>query len=125
MIISPDGVALAAGGASPGEIGVTRGDPALVKALGRAFRWRKMLETGVVTSITEIATVEKINRSYVSRVLRLTLLAPSIVEALLDGRPAPEMTLPGLMGPLPASWSEQRVAMSGAPLRSCVGLSIK
>src|SRR5215468_7213690 len=61
-------------------------DSALVKAIARAFRWQKMLETGRYATITEIAKAEKINPSYVSRVLRLTLLAPGTVEAILDGQ---------------------------------------
>ena len=61
-------------------------DNAMVKAIARAFRWREMLESGEYATIREIATAEKINESYVGRVLRLTLLAPDIVEAILDGR---------------------------------------
>ena len=79
-------------------------DTTLVKALARAFRWRKMLETGRYATIGEIAAVEKINDSFVSRLLRLTLLAPDIVEAILDGRQPEGMTLPGLMGPFPVEW---------------------
>ena len=86
-------------------------DNARVKALARAFRWRRMLETGAVMTIGEIAAKEKINASYVSRALRLTLLAPEIVEAILDGRQEPEITLPVLMGPFPVEWGEQRVAV--------------
>ncbi len=66
-----------------------------------------MLESGVVSTVREIAVREKINKSYVSRVLRLTLLAPDIVEAILDGRQAPEVTLPGLMKGFPVGWKEQ------------------
>jgi DNA-binding IscR family transcriptional regulator len=55
-----------------------------MKALVRAFRWRRMLETGAVSTVREIAAREKINSSYISRVLRLTLLAPEIVEAIAD-----------------------------------------
>ena len=62
-----------------------RVDNAMIKALARAFRWRKLLETGVYGTIEELAAAEKINSSYVSRVLRLTLLAPEIVEAILEG----------------------------------------
>ena len=80
----------------------------MVKALARAFRWRRMLETGVVATVTEIAARERINASYVSRVLRLTLLAPEIVEAILDGRQSAKVTLPKLIGPSPVEWSEQR-----------------
>ena len=56
-----------------------------------------MLEAGDRGTVSEIAAKEKINPSYVSRVLRLTLLAPAIVEAILDGRQPEGMTLPGLM----------------------------
>ena len=57
-----------------------RVDNAMIKALARAFRWRKLLETGVCGTIEELAAAEKINPSYVSRSLRLTLLAPTIVD---------------------------------------------
>ena len=79
----------------------------MFKALARGFRWRKLLETGVYGTIEEIAAAEKINSSYVSRLLRMTLLAPSIVEAILDGRQPAEMTLAGLMAPFAVSWAEQ------------------
>src|ERR1700716_283137 len=61
-------------------------DNAMVKAIARAFRWREMLENGTHATIAEIAAAEKINESYLGRVLRLTLLAPDIVEAILAGR---------------------------------------
>ncbi len=89
-----------------------RVDITLVKALARAFRWRLMLETGRYTTIDELAKAEKINASYVSRVLRLTLLAPDIVEAILDGRKALEMTLRGLMGAFPVEWERQQIRAS-------------
>ena len=89
-------------------------DNTMVKALARAFRWRRMLETGRHATIKEIAAAEKINESYVSRVLRLTLLAPDIVEATLDGRQAPDVTLPVLMGLFPVEWGEQRAVLAGA-----------
>ncbi len=107
MIISPDGVATVAGGRTPADIAVTHGDPALVKALARAFRWRRMLETGAACSVSDIARQEKLNTSYISRILRMTLLAPEIVEAILDGRQTPEMTLPALMLPFPVEWAQQ------------------
>ena len=83
-------------------------DSTMIKALARAFRWRRILETGEVATITEIAVRERINASYVSRVLRLTLLAPEIVEAILDGRQALGMTLPVLMKAFPVEWERQR-----------------
>ena len=79
----------------------------MVKALARAFRWRKLLEGGAYGTIEELAVAERINSSYVSRILRLTLLAPGIVEEILDGRQPAEMTLAALMKPFPVSWVEQ------------------
>lgn len=85
-----------------------RVDNTMVKAIARGFRWRKLLETGVHATVEDIAAAEKINASYVSRVLRLTLLAPSIVEAILDGRQGPQITLAKLMKPFPVEWDRQR-----------------
>jgi hypothetical protein len=67
------------------------------------------METGRYGTIDELAASEKINSSYISRVLRLTLLTPDIVEAILDGRQPTGMTLPGLMGPFPVAWKAQHV----------------
>ena len=72
-------------------------DITLVKALARAFRWRRMIETGRHATVAELAAAEKINPSYVSRVLRLTLLSPTIVEAILAGRQPEGVTLPALL----------------------------
>ena len=105
VVIAPDGTEAPAVGAA------ARIDSTLVKALARAFRWRRMLESGLVSTVGEIAVREKINKSYVSRVLRLTLLAPQIVEAILDGRQAEGVTLRGLMEPFPVEWHGQRVAL--------------
>jgi hypothetical protein len=82
-----------------------RVDNAMIKALAR----RKMLETGVYGRIDELAVAERINPSYVSRILRLTLLAPDIVEAILDGRQPIEITLARFMEPFPVVWHEQRL----------------
>jgi hypothetical protein len=82
QIIGPDGAPVQTGG-DPVE---TRGDPALVKALARAFRWRRMLEEGRYDSVRELAKAEGVDRAYVGRVLNLTLLAPGMVEAVLDGQ---------------------------------------
>jgi hypothetical protein len=67
-----------------------------------------MLENGTHATIAEIAAAEKFNESYVGRVLRLTLLAPDIVEAILDGRQPADMTLAVLMRPFAVEWTEQR-----------------
>lgn len=84
-----------------------RASTTLVKALARAFRWRRMLETNRHSTMIELAAAERINESYVSRILRLTLLAPEIVEAILDGRQPDRMTLPGLMAAVPVEWEGQ------------------
>jgi hypothetical protein len=91
--------------AAPARVDIT-----LVKALARAFRWRRMLEGGRFATVKELAAAEKINSSYVSRVLRLTLLAPDVVEAILDGRQPSAMTLPVLLELFPTCWSRQRAA---------------
>jgi hypothetical protein len=93
---------------TPGVLALDRRqDITLIKAVARAFRWRKMLETGRFGTLAELAAAEKINASYVSRVLRLTLLAPDIVEAILDGRQPADMTLALLMQPFGVLWEEQ------------------
>src|SRR4051794_13126094 len=81
-----------------------RADKTMVKALARAFRWRRMLEAGSYGTIDELAAAEKINSSYVSRLLRLTLLAPDIVETILDGRQPATLDLPALMKPFAVDW---------------------
>jgi hypothetical protein len=84
----------------------TRADPALVKALARAFRYQRLLDEAQHASISEMAEAERIERGYLGTLLRLTLLAPDIVEAILDG-PTGEVTLPTLLEPFPLNWSEQ------------------
>jgi hypothetical protein len=79
-------------------------DNTLVKALARAFRWRKLLESGVYATVAEMADAEGINRSYVSRVLRMTLLAPWVVDDILAGQNAADLTLPDLMAERAITW---------------------
>ena len=105
---------IAPGGIAPR--GTSAADTTLVKALARAFRWRRLMETGRFGTIGELAAAEKINSSYISRLLRLTLLAPDIVEVILDGRQPDGMTLPGLMEPFPTIWREQRARLAGRAL---------
>ena len=85
-----------------------RTDSALIKALARAFRWKRMLESGEFATIAELAEYEGIAPSYLTRVLRLTLLAPGIVEATLDGTQGSEVTLARVLEPLPVDWEMQR-----------------
>jgi hypothetical protein len=86
-------------------------DGTLVKALARAWRGQRILDDGVYASVSEIGDAENISKSYVSRILRLALLAPDIVEAILAARTDQGMMLERLERPLPASWVEQRVML--------------
>ena len=86
-----------------------RMDNTLVKALARAFRWKRILESGEFTTIAELAEREGIALSYMTRVLRLTLLAPDIVEAILDGRQDQELALARLLEPFSGDWGAQNV----------------
>ena len=85
-----------------------RTDNTLVKALARAFRWKRLLESGEFATIAELAEREGIAFTYMARVLRLTLLAPDIVEAILDGKQGPQVTLAMLLEPFSLVWSDQR-----------------
>jgi hypothetical protein len=85
-----------------------RVDGALIKAVVRAHRWRQMLESGEYASSAELAKAEKVNDSYLSRILRLTLIAPDITEAILAGRQLNTLQLDELLKPLPAAWERQR-----------------
>ena len=87
----------------------TRVDNTLVKAIARAHRWKQLLESGEFTTIHDLAAAEKINPSYLSRILRLTLLAPDIVESVLNGRQPAGLQLDVLMAPFPMEWKQQRV----------------
>lgn len=86
----------------------TRADPALVKALARAFRYQRMLDQGRYASITEMAAAERLERGYLGSLLRLTLLAPDIVSAILDGRQPEGLTFAALDGGVPVGWDAQR-----------------
>jgi len=94
-------------GVTAGATQPRRTDNTLVKALARAFRWKRMLESGEFTTIAELAEREGIAPSYMTRVLRLTLLAPDIVEAILDGKQGPEVTLAQALEPFPLEWAKQ------------------
>jgi hypothetical protein len=100
LVVTPDG--------SPAALpSRTRANPAMVKALARAHRWKRLLEEGRYASLSEMAKAEKIDRGYLGEMLRLTLLAPEIVEAILDGRQPTSIGLPALVERVPTSWSEQ------------------
>jgi hypothetical protein len=99
-IVAPDGSELTPSLPQP--------DGTLIKALARAWRWQRMLDNGVYTSVSEIGDAENISKSYVGRILRLALLAPDIIEAMFAGRADQSLVLEKLERPLPSSWAEQR-----------------
>lgn len=98
---------LAADGADLTAAPITRHvDNAMVKAIARAFRWRGMIEAGTYATIREIAAAENLSETYVGRTIRLTLLSPTIVQAILDGGQA-NLQLDDLMTIFPADWRVQ------------------
>jgi hypothetical protein len=103
VVVSPDGSVLPT---APRHV-ATNADPALLKALGRAFRWKRLLDDGTYASVSDIARAEKLDRTYVGDVLRLTLLAPEIVEAIVEGWQGEGVTLPVLMKGVATQWALQ------------------
>jgi hypothetical protein len=103
-IVSPDGSAIV-------PSSKPRPDGTLVKALARAWRWQRMLDEGVYASVSDIGDAENISKSYVSRILRLALLAPDIVASVLAGQTDQTLMLEHLERPLPTSWEEQRLTL--------------
>jgi hypothetical protein len=101
-IVAPDGTAIV-------PASKPQPDGTLVKA--RAWRWQRMLDDGVYTTVSEIGDTENISKSYVSRILRLALLAPDIIEAILAGQTDQALMLEQLERPLPASWDEQHESL--------------
>jgi hypothetical protein len=93
-IVAPDGNAIL-------PTNKPQPDGTLVKALARAWRWQRMLDDGVYASVSEIGDAENISKSYVSRILRLVLLAPDIIDAILAGRTDQALMLERLERPLP------------------------
>jgi hypothetical protein len=100
-------------------------DNTIVKALGRAHRWKAMLESGDYASVTDLAKAENINLSYLCRMLRLTLLAPDVIQALLDGTQNCRLQLSDFLQSIPLIWAEQRQrftkgADSERPIKICM-----
>ena len=111
-IIAPDGARLTPEEARSGPV-PTRGDPVLVKALARAHRWRRMLEAGEHGTARELAKAERVNETFICRALRLTLMSPDMVEAILDGRQPEGMALPGLLKGVAVEWSRGQTCRVG------------
>ncbi len=94
-------------GATPWIPTPSRIDSTIVKAIVRAHRWRDMLEAGRYDTVRDLAKAEAINESYLGRVLRLTLLSPSIIEAILEGLQPANLELDGLFKQFPVAWDQQ------------------
>jgi hypothetical protein len=107
LIVAPDGSAMSP---IPSR---TQIDSVLLRALARAVRWQRLLDQGVCGTIKEISSKEKIDPSYVGDVLRLTLLAPDIIEMILDGRQPPGLQFEQLRKSFPLEWRAQRRAIHG------------
>jgi hypothetical protein len=91
-----------------------RPDETLIKALVRAHRWRRRIESGRAKSITDLSKQEGVTDAYVCRLLPLTCLAPDIVEAILDGRQPKGLRLAEMLGKGPLTWEEQRMSWGTA-----------
>jgi hypothetical protein len=94
-------------GATPWILTPSRVDNTIVKAIVRAHRWREMLESGRYTTVRDLAKAESINESYLGRVLRLTLLSPTITEAILEGRQPATLELADFLKQFPIEWDKQ------------------
>jgi len=82
-------------------------DNTMIKVIARGFRWHRLLYDGTYATIEDLAAAEKINPSYVSRILRLAYLSPVVVQAILDGKHPAWLTMKDLLRPLPSDWAEQ------------------
>jgi hypothetical protein len=112
LIMTPEGAAAPA--RKPSR------DETLVKALVRAHRWRRRIESGRAKSITDLAEQEGVAVAYVYRLLPLTCLAPDMVETILDGRQPKGLRLAEMLGNGPLDWDEQRVNWCSGSPRSCL-----
>lgn len=86
-------------------------DLPLIRTLGKAFYWQKMIDTGEVAHATELARRFKLEPGWVSEVLRMTCLAPDIIRAILDGRQPRHLNLHAMRGreaEVPLDWDAQR-----------------
>ena len=80
----------------------------MITALARAFHWQELLDSGRYASVTGLAEAMGVDRSYVGRIMRLALLAPDIVEAIVRGDEPSGLSLERLVKGMPMVWEEQR-----------------
>jgi hypothetical protein len=84
-----------------------RTEPPLIKAIVRAQEWVRSIVAGEYKDQRSIAAATGLSERYVSRIIQSAFLAPEIVEAIVNGRQAPEVTLAALLDDVPLSWAEQ------------------
>jgi hypothetical protein len=89
-----------------------------VKVPARAHRWKGLLESGRYVSLSDQASAERIDRSYLGKMLRLTLLAPDIVAEILRGRQPPDLSMAALIEPMSVVWAEQRLSLLSSAAES-------
>lgn len=82
-------------------------DNTMIKVIARGFRWQRLLYDGTYATIEDLAAAEKINPSYISRILRLAYLSPKVVQAILDGKHPARLTMKDLLTPFSVDWAEQ------------------
>ena len=104
---------IVASGATKREQPKAEKDDALVTTVVKAFRWKRLLANGEVGTMQEIADKEGVRASYVGRVMDLTLLAPDIIAAVLDGKQPPGLGVRDLMAGIPLAWPDQRKQFLG------------
>jgi hypothetical protein len=107
LIVTPEG--------APRATPKPRRDDTLIKALVRAHRWRRQIESGQAKSIADLAEQERVTAAYVCRLLPLTCLAPDIVAAIIDGRQPKGLRLAEVLDNAPLSWEAQRRAFGFRP----------
>jgi hypothetical protein len=94
-------------GAAPWIPTPSRVDNTIIKAIVRAHRWRDMLESGRYATVRDLAKAESINESYLGRILRLTLLSPTLTEAILEGKQPAALELDDLLKQFTVEWDKQ------------------
>ena len=105
LVVTPDG-------SPPWAPQRARVDNTLIMALSQAHRWKRMIDDGRYATISELAAAEQLDRGYLGRILMLTLLAPDIIEAIMDGRQPADLRVYVLRQGFPFVWGEQRAAFA-------------
>jgi hypothetical protein len=88
-------------------------DPHVLKAIAKAWSWRRKLESGAATTIQDIAQAEDISDRYVGRMLKLAYLAPAVLDKLLVQRVSPAVSIKDLTAIADLPWAEQVAAAFG------------